>query len=144
MNGDCVVTVLAGTGVGGKGLGGQRSTVPTDKASSCPRAGPTPPFSLVLQVQVRVVLRQGLPEEGLSAPQEGVRGAGADAVKWLRAGLVLGPGKGGGHCITKPDMSTTPPRPRSALQLHGFVFSQVNYCKTTAGAGGDGLQLMLR
>ncbi len=30
----------------------------------------------------------------------------------------------------KPDMSTTPPRPRSALQLHGFVFSQVNmYCR---------------
>ncbi len=28
----------------------------------------------------------------------------------------------------KPDMSTTPPRPRSALQLHGFVFSQVKMC----------------
>ncbi len=30
----------------------------------------------------------------------------------------------------KPDMSTTPPRPRSALQLQGFVFSRVNIAAT--------------
>ncbi len=33
----------------------------------------------------------------------------------------------------KPDMSTTPPRPRSALQLQGFVFSRVNHL-SAAGA----------
>ncbi len=40
------------------------------------------------------------------------------------------------HCpaCQKPDMSTIPPRPSSALQLHGFVFSRVKLsCAAAAG-----------
>ncbi len=39
----------------------------------------------------------------------------------------------------KPDMSTTPPRPRSALPLQGFVFSRVNRCTRTTAPSAPAL-----
>ncbi len=85
-----------------------------------------------LRLEVQVVhrnLRQGSSDPGgqrmhvckghVQAP-----GAFAGAVARALFAMLLEP---------KPDMSTTPPRPSSALQLHGFVFSQVNMCKHGTG-----------